>query len=471
VVLTLREWDDVAGVWGPPRDLSSEGTAFGAVNDPEVFGTLANGESNPFDGGLLIDQTFGEALLNVTQTFGENNCRTFVSAYVKGRSSTPFTAALKDFIAPVEVSINTCRTVNLPNMATADATNPGQDPVSDTGYINVTNDVAVDSFTDDVTAFSDVNGDGVPDLATLLDQAGVAPAIEMFSGASGNALSTLSYLDPLFRGLAVDQVADANGDGAANDPAVALLAVNTANNNITVQTRLLSSGNPVGPDITFFNALWRPLDIVVVNDPNYDGSSNDAAIGVLAMNPSTGQTGIQVRLVSDGSLVATHYYLNPMWAPLAAAVVERPNRSPLIGVLATNKDNDKIVIQSRYLVNGALDRNIYPFNSIWNAMDLASVTDANNNGNANDPAWVVLATNPTNDKNMIQSRLVANGAELKSFAVFNDTWQANRLANSADVSGNLREEVDALGRNRMSRIPGVQIRDYDTETVTENVFP
>ena len=32
---------------------------------------------------------------------------------------------MKDFIAPVPTEINTCRTVELPNVAYADATNPG----------------------------------------------------------------------------------------------------------------------------------------------------------------------------------------------------------------------------------------------------------------------------------------------------------------------------------------------------------
>ena len=152
VLLTLREWDGNAVRWGDPRSLNIEGSGFAAINDPLLFGTIPNGEPNPLHGGLLPDQSFGEALINLTQTF-EGNCKTFLSAFVKGRSSTPFTAALKDFIAPFPVEVNTCRTIDILNVATADATNPGQDPVSDSATVKLSNDP---EYT------GDVDGDGIP---------------------------------------------------------------------------------------------------------------------------------------------------------------------------------------------------------------------------------------------------------------------------------------------------------------------
>jgi uncharacterized repeat protein (TIGR01451 family) len=138
VALTLREWDGTALAWGPPQDLNSEGTAYGAVNDPITFGTTPDGEFNTLTGDLLLDNTFGEAVVNLTQTFS-SDCRSFASAYVKSRSSTSFTSALKDFVAPIPVDINTCQLVPLPNTATAGATNSDEDDVSDTGLISITN--------------------------------------------------------------------------------------------------------------------------------------------------------------------------------------------------------------------------------------------------------------------------------------------------------------------------------------------
>jgi len=137
VSLTLREWD--GSVWGGPTTLN-EDVAIGAVNDPFTFGTDPNNEDNFVNGGTLLDNTFGEALINLTQAFPGGGCRNFASAYVKGRSSDSFTSALKDFIAPVPVDIDTCQTEALPNTAYADAANPGGTyTVNDSGTIDVSN--------------------------------------------------------------------------------------------------------------------------------------------------------------------------------------------------------------------------------------------------------------------------------------------------------------------------------------------
>jgi len=188
VFLTIREWDGDAVKWGAPRSLHIEGTGFAAINDPLLFGTIPDGETNIFSGGLLPDQSFGEAIINLTQAFN-GDCRTFLSSFVKGRSSTPFTAVLKDFIAPASVEINTCRTIDILNEAVADATNPGQDPVSDTASVTLTNDPIYtgdadqdgipnyldpdddndgvpdenDAFPNDPTEWADTDGDGVGD--------------------------------------------------------------------------------------------------------------------------------------------------------------------------------------------------------------------------------------------------------------------------------------------------------------------
>jgi len=136
VSLTLREWDGAA--WGPPTSLDAS-VALGAVNDPVTFGTDPNNEDDTVNSGKLLDNTFGEALINLTQAF-PGGCRNFASAYVKGRSSDAFTSALKDFIAPVPVKIDTCQTEPLPNTAYADAANPGGTyTVNDSGTIGVSN--------------------------------------------------------------------------------------------------------------------------------------------------------------------------------------------------------------------------------------------------------------------------------------------------------------------------------------------
>lgn len=75
----------------------SSGLADGAVNIPPSL-TIpghANGD-------------FGEAVVNLTQTIGDVTCGEFAGAYMKTRSSTSITAALKDFTRPQPINPDAC---------------------------------------------------------------------------------------------------------------------------------------------------------------------------------------------------------------------------------------------------------------------------------------------------------------------------------------------------------------------------
>lgn len=105
---------------GVAIDQSSTNLATGAVNkDGTVVDPIAPYPPNQTSRTLSI-RTFGEAAINLTDTdvLGEE-CATFGSAYLKSRSSDSFTAAVKDFIAPVPVSISNCGSIKLTKMFTA----------------------------------------------------------------------------------------------------------------------------------------------------------------------------------------------------------------------------------------------------------------------------------------------------------------------------------------------------------------
>ena len=140
VQLSLRKW--LGTQWSEPEDLSAPGMnlAKGAVNDPVAFPGVEYPSRDLDDSSDIAELTFGEAVINATQAFGSIGCRTFNSVYVKSRSSTSFTAALKDFIAPQQVQIDTCATIKLPNTAKVTSSAPD---VEDDAAINVTNDSAV----------------------------------------------------------------------------------------------------------------------------------------------------------------------------------------------------------------------------------------------------------------------------------------------------------------------------------------
>jgi hypothetical protein len=90
--------------WGHRIDLNAAAAADGAVNElASVY--------DPIVGATLPAKTFGEAAINLNKAgfLDPTRCVHFGRAFVKSRSSTSFTAELKDFIAPVPVSIDNCK--------------------------------------------------------------------------------------------------------------------------------------------------------------------------------------------------------------------------------------------------------------------------------------------------------------------------------------------------------------------------
>jgi hypothetical protein len=97
--------------WGKVQNLS--GNFEGAINtEATTDPLLIPPQTNP---RTLSARTFGEASINLTDSaiLNPNVCTTFGSAYLKSRSSDSFTAALKDFIAPIDVDISNCGNINV----------------------------------------------------------------------------------------------------------------------------------------------------------------------------------------------------------------------------------------------------------------------------------------------------------------------------------------------------------------------
>jgi hypothetical protein len=103
--------------WGNHQTLGSD-VAEGAVNTSTV--------TEPIAGGSLTTGLFGEAAINLTDAgvFQEGVCEAFGSAFVKSRSSSSFTAELKDFIAPIPVNITNCGSITI-NKVTQNEPVPG----------------------------------------------------------------------------------------------------------------------------------------------------------------------------------------------------------------------------------------------------------------------------------------------------------------------------------------------------------
>jgi len=153
-VILVREWTGTE--WGPAQDLTAQvpQLAAGTINSTPIPVNESGGLGiiNP-----LSPRTFGEAQLDLDFVFDEGKCESFGSAFLKSRSSTSFTSALKDFIKPVPVNITNCGKVIIRKQ-----TDPDENPnTTDFGYTKTfgTDPATANTFTlkdDGVQTFTNV---------------------------------------------------------------------------------------------------------------------------------------------------------------------------------------------------------------------------------------------------------------------------------------------------------------------------
>lgn len=322
----------------------------------------------------------------------------------------------------------------------------------------------------DITTFVDVSGDMVPDVAGFVGVNNGKPSIVVYSGADGSVHSSIDYLNFKWHGFRVATAVDANQDGTADDPAIAVLAVNKTFEKIRVETRRLDNAALVS-SIQFFSQNWRAVDVVVVDDLNGDGDTKDSAVAVLAERYSDGRIQLQLRDLSTGALISNTIFLNANWTPIGAAVARRIGMAPLIGVAAHNNLHGTRVLQSRVADTGALYKNTRFLGAAWDYIDVSVNHDANADGTEDDPVWMVLATRPSDDVIRIQSRFVADGLFADNISILNNLWQALHVDAAYDMGRGPAGEIVIGAIFRASETRRIHVKDYISGATTINIAP
>src|SRR5439155_1187438 len=90
---------------GTPTAQAESAINTGTVSDPIPPNAPRN----------LVANTFGETAINLTAAgvFPPSTCEAFGSVFLKSRSSASFTSEVKDFVAPVPVSISNCGEIKI----------------------------------------------------------------------------------------------------------------------------------------------------------------------------------------------------------------------------------------------------------------------------------------------------------------------------------------------------------------------
>ena len=228
---SLCEASNSTPCWSKKTNLSAAGDATGSINTTAIPALESDGL------GAISPRTFGEAQIDFDAlTGGSGNCVSFGSAYLKSRSSDSFTAALKDFIAPVPTNIGNCAKVTIRK-----ETNPEENPnATNFGFTKTfpTGVASPNTFTlqdDGVKSYGDVkqgtnyvvDEDVIPagwDLENIdcnvagRPSSGVAPVIDVAAGTVTFSIdSAADVLDCTYtntkRGkILIDKVTDPSGD-------------------------------------------------------------------------------------------------------------------------------------------------------------------------------------------------------------------------------------------------------------------
>jgi hypothetical protein len=124
---TVCEANNTVPCWGKAQSLA--GNFEGSINDPSnnpPTGSVVD-PIPPNNPRTLSARTFGEAAVNLTDSglLPPGQCEAFSGAYLKSRSSDSFTSAVKDFIAPIPVSISNCGRIIIDKV-----TDPNPDPTN-----------------------------------------------------------------------------------------------------------------------------------------------------------------------------------------------------------------------------------------------------------------------------------------------------------------------------------------------------
>lgn len=303
----------------------------------------------------------------------------------------------------------------------------------------------------------DANGDGSGDIAALADDG--INRVRLIDGVTGVEIRAINFLSSAWLPRAVAAVADTNGDAAAEDPSLALLAYNPVSGRHIVQTRRVADATLVR-NIYFLGNSWQTLDVTGIDDGNGDGVANDPAIGVLAFQPSTGRTLVQRRALADGTLIANTDFLGRLWTPIALAELPRRASAPWLGVLAVKSgDAGEILVQSRRVSDGALVTNTTFFSGDWMAQDLAALADADGNLASDDPMYAVLGTDPATGLRQVQLRNALTGTFVTDMAVLSANWRVIAAAAVPDVDGNGRAQIGILAEHPATGAMMTRLRD------------
>ena len=314
----------------------------------------------------------------------------------------------------------------------------------------------------DITEAGDVGGVGL--VALTVDDVASGVGVDIINASTGAVASTIEYFDvsaSTWDLIAIDTVADANSNGTADDPAIALLAQSQATGQIVVQTRATSDGSIVGGWLPFFNnSNWTPIDVAVVNDINGDGTTGDTGIAVLAENTVSGAYQVRMKLLSNGNQTFKRNFFTPAWTASAIEAYTAPGGGDSRIAVMADDAGGVTKAASKQVSDGAFISSIFGFGADIVSADLGVAADANHNFVADDPALLFYGARVSNGNTVVRSRAASDGAHLKTKELFGTGFSPDAVTTLSTAGGTAFDDV--AGTADAGGDSSIKVRDYKT---------
>jgi len=316
-----------------------------------------------------------------------------------------------------------------------------------------------------VSGLPDVSGDGFADIAVRAD-ATDPNAIDIASSQDGSLVRSINFFNSSWAVNDHATLFDGNGDNTADDPAIVALASAKSTGQIKVQLRYAADGSTVRTNIGFLNSKWTAVAVGVLEDSNGDGNSADRAIAVLAKDNISGRNLVELRQVSDGSLLGKWGFFTPAWNGKAVVGYTPSGGDPTIAVLATDTVSNKSKIQRRNVSTGTKS-SLFVFGSDVATTDLAVLDDLDNNGTADDPAFLTIGKK-AGGNNIVRTNNAVTGAKVKDSLAIGSSWISTSVSVLPDISGNTIPEFVALSTEGSDG--SLKLRDFSSNSSIDTFF-
>jgi len=252
-----------------------------------------------------------------------------------------------------------------------------------------------------LATLSDLGGGSSDDVAVLgVPSPSGQPTVQIRDGVSGALVKNAYFVDETWQ---VKQLLDLGETDYRSGTDIGVLAVNV-DGDIKIPLADAATGTPIR-DLKLLNDNWEPLQAIVI--PDYNGNGI-AEVALLGSKKGTNRLIVQVRDGRNNAFLTNILPFSAAWRPVKMALLpdRNANGAAEIAIMAVKEGSDRLLVQVRDSRTGQFLRYLTPLSAKWDPKDMAVLP----NLDGGVTGLAVLATRREDGRVIIQTINAANDA-------------------------------------------------------------